>query len=175
MNETEPVTKQQILTTIRRLLEEYFIGSAVFTHLTPETLLSEITADGYFDSLDELELLMALEDEYCIDIPNEAIEALPKPMKVGHYIDLVDERLPKNKESVPALIARSGPSLTELVERFKDIPVPEVSGKVVERKAAAIRVSATLTEEQRQTWHKLGGANWLRKYLAATAKGRSAS
>jgi acyl carrier protein len=48
---------------------------------------TNIREDFGFDSLDVVELIMSIEDVFCVDIPDEAIEGLVTVQDVVNYID----------------------------------------------------------------------------------------
>ena len=77
------VVEKRVVETI----DDQFVGNEV--EINRETnFINDLNAD----SLDSVELLMGLEDEFGIDIPSEAIDDL---QTVGQTIDYIKDRLAK--------------------------------------------------------------------------------
>jgi acyl carrier protein len=104
------------------------------------------------DSLDLIKIVLDVENAFDIELLDAEIHT------VGDLVSCVKKRV----------TVITGP----LLEELKDIPSDDVSGAVQPKKNSC-RVSATLTSEQRKMWEKLGGGDWLRRYLDATSKGRT--
>jgi acyl carrier protein len=58
--------------------------------LAPDTQLSKLKADGMLDSLDAVELVMAVEDEFRIELSDDDIENVKT---VGDYVKLINEAM----------------------------------------------------------------------------------
>lgn len=152
------------LPQLKAVIKDFdFLPDITMPELTIDTKIAELAPD--WDSLDSVELIMAIEDYYSIEIRDGEAEAV---VTIGDLLVLIEAKRSRLDSSLV-----QGPSLLELSRAFTGYDGPEVSGKVIAKKPPQIRVSATLTKEQQQAWQQLGGANWLRKQLAQQARSSS--
>ena len=74
-----------VLEKMKQILSEQL--DADIDSITPET---EIADDLGADSLDVVEMLMAIEDEFDIEIPDDKVESLKT---VGQVVDYIQENM----------------------------------------------------------------------------------
>lgn len=74
-----------VLEKMKKILSEQL--DADYDSITPET---DIADDLGADSLDVVEMLMAIEDEFDIEIPDEKVESLKT---VGQVVDYIQENM----------------------------------------------------------------------------------
>ena len=114
--------------------------------LTPETQLLKLQADGYVDSLDMIELVMAVEDEFRIEIPDEQVESVKT---VGAYVELA-VRLINKRDELEARFAERTPAQKLEAQRANKSPV---------------LWTVELTHRQFEKLQAKGGEAWLKKTL----------
>jgi acyl carrier protein len=106
-----------------------------------DTFFRDLRASGHMDSLDEIEVVMAVEDEFGIELTDEEAEKLLQ----GQVSGLV------------AVIAQK--------QGEKPLPPPKLSAAQVEARDTHIICSFELTSKQHAKFARLGGERWLKDYL----------
>lgn len=94
-----PVTRESVMALIKSLMDQEF--SITETRAKPLTESSKLIADCGLESLQAIQLIMCLEDEYDLDLPDQDVGLKQQgglgnnvaPITIGHIIDAVLKHL----------------------------------------------------------------------------------